>query len=443
MSASKSTPNSSTHWFHRNLLKFTALQEFNCESTCKGPLAQKIINDVKMARFDLLNSIFELYESRENLMKKYELYVSLIKGVCDPGSDFCETSVPTENNAGNSTGQIQEPGQATNQTKPKNSKIIKVSPRYYFGFKWTDSLDTSIDKNSKNPKSLDRIDAYYDLTSVTILVAIYLSKLANRVASQPDTTMEDAKEIHTCLKLAGSMFKFTKENLISFLKDSVSLEHQSWSDLDPRILETYSIQCQAELLEVTIARAIKMGHKPHLIASLSQDCQKLFKHAFEKLDSTNDEDEKKVEKWQYYLTLKQQIYSAIAYGYYGFAIKGDDKMSGYATGYLASAVSILKIAKNKHSKSYNKTAGAGSDCKPNEHPFFYKITEDIGKMHKETDQERQMVYGMPLPNEGALPDPSYKNEVGKLYAPGFTMFCSNHVQNTHMKHVRVRVLCVF
>jgi hypothetical protein len=36
-------------------------------------------------------------------------------------------------------------------------------------------------------------------------------------------------------------------------------------------------------------------------------------------------------------------------------------------------------------------------------------------MHKDADRDRQMVYGMPLPNEGALPDPTYKNDVSKLY----------------------------
>ena len=259
------------------------------------------------------------------------------------------------------------------------------------------------------------MDAYHDVISVTILTAIYLSKLANRMASTESTTMEDAKEIHTCLKTAAGMFDYARDHLISELDKSVSLESHSWSDLDPRILDTYKIQCQAELLEITIARAIKLEHNPHLIASLAQECQKLFKGGLEKLESVDKSDEEKVEKWQFYLLLKQQIYSAIAYAYYGWAIRAEDKMSGYGAAYLASAVSILKLAQSKTSKTYNRTAGAGSDCKPNEHPFFFKVKDDVVSMHKDADRDRQMVYGMPLPADGALPDPQYKNEVSKLY----------------------------
>lgn len=429
--ASSEKIDTTTHWFHRNLLKFTAIQEFNCEATCKGPLAQKVINDVKMARFDLLNSIYELHSERAEVMTKYEHYVSLILGICNPSDSFPGSSSKT---TANSTNNLEDqsaiasldPHASTEQTpqqrgdsgvsrtksKSKQEINIKVSPRYYFGFRWTDSLSI----NKKNPQSLDRVDSYFDLICVTILVAIYLSKLANRLASTESSTMEDAKEIHSCLKLAGSLFDYTKENLISELKDSVFLEHQSWSDLDPRILDSYKIQCQAELLEVTVARAIKLEHKPHLVASLANDCQRLFKGAQEKLESVEESANEKVEKWRHYMTLKQQIYSAIATAYYGWAIKGEDKKSGYATGYLAAAVDTLKVAQTKSAKHYNKTAGAGSDCKPNEHPFFFKVREDIISMHKEADRDRQMVYGMPLPSEGSLPDPEYKNDVSKLYS---------------------------
>ena len=130
----------STHWFHRNLLKFTALQEFNCENTCKGPLAQKTINDVKMARFDLLNCIYELHSNREEVMKKFETYISLLLGLCQTDGHFVDSKKDNEVED-QGTNQSENPDQTPQQAKssgnaPKsNTKSfqIKVSPRYYWG----------------------------------------------------------------------------------------------------------------------------------------------------------------------------------------------------------------------------------------------------------------------------------------------------------------------
>lgn len=90
-------------------------------------------------------------------------------------------------------------------------------------------------------------------------------------------TIEEAKEVHRSLKLAAGMFLNVKDNLLPKLQATA----EKGVDTDPRVVEAYAQQAQGEAQEVTIGRALEMGHKPSVVFSLAMETSAIFKQASE------------------------------------------------------------------------------------------------------------------------------------------------------------------
>ena len=85
-------------------------------------------------------------------------------------------------------------------------------------------------------------------------------------------TLEEAKEVHRSLKLAAGMFLSVKDHLLPKLPASP----EKGVDTDPRVVEAYAQMSQAEAQEVTLARALELGHKPAVVTSLAVETSTIF-----------------------------------------------------------------------------------------------------------------------------------------------------------------------
>jgi len=392
------TNSSKSHWFHRNSSKFTTYQKFETDELCQGQLASKVLNELKLARFDLLNTIYLLESSdKQDVKQKFEKYIGLLLGLCGQQLDGSVSSSRLETSENKSSGLFS--------SKTKTNAVLKIPLKYAFMFRWTDSLCS----NLKSPISTDRNDANLDLINVTIQYAFYLMKSASRAASKESPTMDDAKEILNSIKLSASVLTFVKNHLVQLLDTPIDIEENPISDMDTRVLDSYILQMKAEAVEVICARAIKQEHKHHLIASLANQIAILFDKAYDTLNSIKNTE--KHSKWLNYLKTKLYIYQAIAYGYYGNAISDKKETSGKSVGYLKRSVQILEEA-TKFGKKYTKSYGAGTEGKPYNHPFFATIKLKIEKMLKLADDSRMTIFGVGVPDN--LDEPEWQNDVSKF-----------------------------
>ena len=85
-------------------------------------------------------------------------------------------------------------------------------------------------------------------------------------------TLDEAKEVHRSLKLAAGMFLHIKDNLLPKLPASP----EKGVDTDPRVVEAYAHMSQGEAQEVTLARALELGHKPAVVTSLAIETSVIF-----------------------------------------------------------------------------------------------------------------------------------------------------------------------
>ena len=93
--------------------------------------------------------------------------------------------------------------------------------------------------------------------------------------SSSSITLEEAKEIHRSLKLAAGMFLNVKNNLLPKLPAST----EKGVDFDARVVEAYAYQSQAEAQEITLGRALELGHKPAVVSSLAIETASIFTQA--------------------------------------------------------------------------------------------------------------------------------------------------------------------
>lgn len=141
-------------------------------------------------------------------------------------------------------------GLVDNPTAGGDSKLRHVTT-----FKWTNSLGGRVARyallvNHQTHSKLFpfhsvRKDAAFELVSIVMDVAIWYTKHAAAVASTDSIAMEEAKEVHRCLKTAAGMFLAVKENLLPRLPASAD----KGADTDPRVVEAYAQQSQAEAQE--------------------------------------------------------------------------------------------------------------------------------------------------------------------------------------------------
>ncbi|KAJ8391546.1 hypothetical protein AAFF_G00088680 [Aldrovandia affinis] len=330
-----------THWFHRNPLKATAPVSFNLYGVAGSPAANKICNDLKMARARLLEMFTDLTCNHEIMKNATDAYFSLLQGFI-----------------ASLDGTTQE------------NKL-----RFIQNFRWTDTLQG-------NTTSAQQ-DAVFELASMGFNVALWYTKFASRLAGKENIMETEAKEVHKSLKMAAGVLKNLKEAHIPRLITPA----EKGRDLETRVLDTYIIQCQAEAQEVTIARAIELKHNASLIAALSFETANFYLKADHTLN-TLDPDYSG--KWRKYLQLKQHFYMAYAYCYNGQTLLASDK--------CGEAIRSLQEAEKCYSraealcKEYRQTKGPGSTAKPSEQLFFLKLGALIKNTLEKCERGRTALY---------------------------------------------------
>jgi len=355
------------HWFHRNPFKATAAQPFDVKKISVKSNFNKVLSDLRNARNDLLKLFTSPLASIEKMEEVSNRYFGLIQGLFE---------VPDSSNASQNDGNSQHPDE--DESKPKGRTAVLKT---FFKFKWTQSLD--VDK-----KPIIKEDAMFDFVNMGINVALWYSKHAAQLASQPDIKMEDAKEIHTCLRKAAGIFKEFKETHVGKL----SSPPEKGSDLDDNILAAYIVCCQAEAQEVTIARAVEKKHTAKLIAGLANETSQIFHNADDYLKS---QDDNLVGKWRKYLQLKKFFYKSYALSYSGSALLDQEKCGDSIRCLEDSSEMFTKAG--ELCKDYISTKGAGSTIRPNEHQFYTNFAKDMARKLEKSKNENGFIYHQKVP----------------------------------------------
>lgn len=81
--------------------------------------------------------------------------------------------------------------------------------------------------------------------------------------------------MHRSLKLAAGMFLNVKDHILPKLPASP----EKGVDTDARVVEAYAQMSQGEAQEVTMARALELGHKPAVVTSLAMETSSIFTQA--------------------------------------------------------------------------------------------------------------------------------------------------------------------
>ena len=76
------------------------------------------------------------------------------------------------------------------------------------------------------------------------------------------------------------MFLNIRDNLLPKLPAST----EKGTDFDSRVVEAYAQQSQAEAQEITLARALELGHKPTVVSSLAAETATIFTQASESIN---------------------------------------------------------------------------------------------------------------------------------------------------------------
>jgi hypothetical protein len=263
------------HWFHRNPLKATQPLKFEAlKKAAKGDKCNELLTQLRASRQRLVEMYGNPGNTVEDMTEAFNEYAGLLRGLVDS---------PTGG----------------------DSKLRTMTP-----FKWTNTLGGRVPSI--------RSDALFELVAVVMNMAIWHTKHAMQVASTDTITMDEAKEVHRCLKLSAGMFLHVKEHLITRLPASPD----KGIDTDARVVEAYAQQSQAEAQEVTIGRALEMNHKAAIIYSLAVETSGIYNKA---ADSLKTLDPAQFGKWTTYLQLKGAFYESYAYCFYGKELLEQEK----------------------------------------------------------------------------------------------------------------------
>ncbi|XP_002132176.4 BRO1 domain-containing protein BROX-like [Ciona intestinalis] len=374
------------HWFHRNPFKATAAQSFDVRKISMKSDFNKVMGDLRNARNALLSLFNDPLASPDKMESVSSDYFSLIQGLFEvPASTTdnastsqTETATETEESK---TEKEKDNKKDKNKTEDERPIGMAITLKTFFKFKWTQTLYVG-----KPPLVED--DAEFDFVNMGINVALWYTKHAAKLAAQPELKMEDAKEIHSCLKKAAGMFKEFKDNQAGKLKNPP----QKCSDLDSNVLECYIMCCQAEAQEVTIARAVEKKHKDSLIAALANETSKYFQQADHML---NSKDQIIVGKWRKYLQLKEKFYKSYALCYYGSGLLSDEKCGDSVRCLMDSNQAFEET--DKLCKEYITTKGAGSTIRPHEHAFYRSFQKDLQRKLKKSESENGFIYHHKIP----------------------------------------------
>jgi len=334
-----------SYWFHRNPLKGTATQKFEIKMFSHDPEALKILGDLRQSRARVLELLPDPNHTHDQISTALKLYLALVRGL------------------------LLQPGDVSAASKLKNALT----------FRWNDSVIDGV---------TIREDAVFEVASIVMNTALWYMKHAVLVAVKPEISMEDAKEVHTSLRRAAGLIKFVQDTLLAQLDEKPS----DGGDLDGRVVTAYMNQCTAEAQEVTIARAIELGHNPKLISSLATETSRLFSTAAESLSTL---DKQTFAHWKTYFGLKCKFYSAYAYNYQGEALLAEDKC-GDAIRSLQESKKLY-LAARELAVEYAKTKGRGTQAKPEKHQFFTRILPIINRTLEKCERENGFIYHHKVP----------------------------------------------
>uniref|UniRef100_A0A3B5KR81 BRO1 domain-containing protein BROX n=1 Tax=Xiphophorus couchianus TaxID=32473 RepID=A0A3B5KR81_9TELE len=225
--------------------------------------------------------------------------------------------------------------------------------RFIQNFKWTDTLQGNIPSAQQ--------DAVFELVSMAFNLAVWYTKFASRL------------EVHVPRLITPA---------------------EKGRDLEPRVMDAYIIQCQAEAQEVTIARAIELKHNASLIAALAFETANFYQKADHTLNTLEPECSS---KWRKYLQLKQYFYMAYAFCYHGQTLLASDK--------CGESIRSLQEAEKCYSraealcKEYRQTKGPGTTAKPSEQLFFLKLGALIKTTLEKCQRENGFIYFHKVPAE--------------------------------------------
>uniref|UniRef100_A0A669C618 BRO1 domain-containing protein BROX n=1 Tax=Oreochromis niloticus TaxID=8128 RepID=A0A669C618_ORENI len=329
------------HWFHRNPLKATAPVSFNFYGVAGSPAANKICNDLRTTRARLLEMFTDITCNPEIMKNATDAYFSLLQGFIMPLD-----------------GTTQE------------NKM-----RFIQNFKWTDTLQ------GNTPSGLNDLE---------IIAIIFLLLYSAHVCLLHSVSETEAKDVHRSLKIAAGIFKNLKDVHIPRLITPA----EKGRDLEPRVIDAYIIQCQAEAQEVTIARAIELKHNATIIAALAFETANFYQKADHTLNTLEPECSS---KWRKYLQLKQLFYMAYAYCYHGQTLLASDKC-GEAIRSLQEAEKCYSRAESL-CKEYRQTKGPGTTAKPSEQLFFLKLGGLIKMTLEKCQRENGFIYFHKVPAE--------------------------------------------
>lgn len=147
-------------------------------------------------------------------------------------------------------------------------------------------------------------DAVFELISICQEYALWLMKHASAIAAREEINMDQAKEVHKCLRKSAGVWAAVQGHFCDRLLE----KPQAGSDLDPRVGSAYVQQCTAEAQEVTIARAMELKHSASLISALACETSKTFLSAASALKAL---DQIKFGKWMRYFQFKFSFYEAM------------------------------------------------------------------------------------------------------------------------------------
>ncbi|KFM81464.1 BRO1 domain-containing protein BROX, partial [Stegodyphus mimosarum] len=247
-------------WFHRNPLKATGKVNFELKLIANDSQAIQLCSELRQTRNRLLDLLTDPNHDADTLNTAFERYLSLLLGLI---------------------------------VSPDGKGESKL--RYTTRFRWTQSLLGDI--------PLAQTDAVFELISISQNVGIWFMKHAAMIAGKDEINMDEAKEVHKCLRKAAGIFTTMQERYVGNLLQKC----EPGSDLDSAVVNAYITQCTAEAQEVTIARAIELKHAPSLISALANETARLYSTGANYLSRLNST---KVGKWRKYFELKSIFYLA-------------------------------------------------------------------------------------------------------------------------------------
>jgi len=336
------------HWFHRNPLKATAIQNFEIKMVAQDVEALKITSDLKQSRLRILELLPDPHHDVPKMETAIKLYFGLLRG-------FMEFT--------------------TSEGSTSASKL-----RHGVRFRWTQSL------LGNTPEA--QSDAVFEAANLLMNLAFWHMKHSAMLAVKPDLDMEEAKKVHTSLRKAAGLIKFVQDTLLPQLVEKAPFG----SDLDIRVISAYLNQCTAEAQEVTIARAIELKHNASLISSLAYETSKMFTTASDSLASL---DQKIFGHWRAYFNLKSKFYMSHAFNYEGENLLSQDKC-GEAIRSLKESQKFYKEAQDL-AREYSKTKGPGTQAKPEQHPFFKRLAPIVQRTLEKCERENGMIYHHKVP----------------------------------------------